>query len=243
MILHDIYNKITFIVVPMTLLFIFNVFASQVYAQNTSSLSLYPIDSKPYGLSYEDHIIDYNKYILSLPIDTNPSTDETGERCTIGQDLKNSSLFYLTGGSGGNTVRTCHIPSGLGLFIPMIEVEASTGEVPGATIDTLHQIAKKDQDNVKSLQLKINDIEFGYEDLKKFRTHTQAFEVDFPQNALFGANPGPSKVVADGHYVITSPLSQGNYTIQFGGSLVCLEIDCLEPTFATNTIYNLIVGK
>ena len=214
---------------------------SDVYSQNESALSLYDNSTKPYGLSYEDHVINYNKFMLSIPLDSNPGTDETGERCTVGQNLENSSIFYLTGGSGGNTERTCTIPAGLGLFIPMIEVEASTGEVPGATVQDLHQIAKTDQDNVKSLILRINSTEYSYDYLKKFRTHTHDFDVIFPENALFGANPGPSKVVADGHYAITSPVSPGMYRIQFGGSLVCLEADCLEPTFGTNTIYNLIV--
>jgi hypothetical protein len=214
---------------------------NSVYSQNENDLSIYDKSTKPYGLSYEDHVINYNKFLLSLPIDTNPGTDETGERCKMGQDLENSSIFYLTGGSGGNTERTCIIPSGMGLFIPMIEVEASTGEVPFATVDELHEIAKTDQDSVKSLVLRINSTEYPYDELKKFRTHTQVFDVNFPENALYGANPGPAKVVADGHYVITSPVSPGMYKIQFGGSLVCLEQDCLEPTFVTNTVYNLIV--
>jgi hypothetical protein len=242
MTLYNIHNKLkSFAILAISLFLLFSL-TPNLFPSKTMAIDLYSVsDSKPYGLSYEDHVINYNKFILSLPLDTNPSTDETGERCTIGQDLNSSSVFYITGGSGGSTMRTCHVPPGVGLFIPMIEVEASTGEVPGATIDRLHQIAQKDQDNVKSLHLKINGSNYNYEDLKKFRIHTQDFDVDFPQNALFGANPGPSKVVADGHYVITSPLTQGKYTIQFGGSLVCLEADCLEPTFATNTTYNLIV--
>ena len=214
---------------------------SAVYSQSQGNLSIYDTNAKPYGLSYEDHVIKYNKFILSIPLDSNPGTDETGERCTTGQNLENSSIFYLTGGSGGNIERTCTIPAGLGLFIPMIEVEASTGEVPGATVEDLHQIAETDQDNVKSLVLRINATEYPYDYLKKFRTHTHEFDIVFPENALFGANPGPSKVVGDGHYVITNPVSPGTYRIQFGGSLVCLEVNCLEPTFGTNTIYNLIV--
>ena len=73
-----------------------------------------------------------------------------------GTEFRKFIIFYLTGGSGGNTERTCTIPTGLGFFIPMIEVEASTGEVPGVTIQYLHQISKTDQDNVKSLVLRIN---------------------------------------------------------------------------------------
>lgn len=214
---------------------------SSSLSQSNNSINLLPKDSNPYSLSYEEHVINYNKYILSIPTDKNPSIDETGKYCTYEQDINNSSIFYTTGGSGGFSTRTCQIPSGLGLFIPIIEVEASTAEVPGATVEKLHQIAKNDQDNVNSMKLLINNNEYSYEELKKYRTHTKDFEVTFPNDALFGANPGPAKVVADGYYIITSPLSPGNYTIQFGGSLVCLSVDCLEPSFATDTTYRMIV--
>ena len=210
-------------------------------AQNSTSVDLFPVTSKPYGLSYEDHLMNYNKYILSIPVDKNPAEDPTGERCTYGQDTSNSSLFYLNGNSGGVTEKTCAIPEGLALFIPLITVEASAAENPGATITDLHEIAKDDQDSVNSLYLKINDKEFKYEDLLKYRTHTKDFQVTFPENAFFGAPPGPTTVVADGYHVITEPLAAGNYTIQFKGSLVCLEADCTEPIFATDNIYKLIV--
>jgi len=209
--------------------------------ESTNSLNIFPPKSKPFGLSYEDHVINYNKFILSIPTNKNPSTDETGENCAYKQNTNNSSIFYLTGGSGGEMTKTCNMRSGLGLFIPIIEVEVSASEVPGATIERLHQIAKKDQDNVNSLFLQINNKEYEYDDLKKYRLHTKDFEVTFPDDALFGVDPGRSKVVADGHYVITNPLTPGNYVIKFGGSLVCLGVDCIEPIFATKTTYNLIV--
>ena len=230
-----------------TVLFLLTFFivedSSQHYslAQNSTSVTLYPVNSKPYGLTYEDHLINYNKYILSIPSDKSPAEDPTGERCTYGQNPSNSSVFYLNGNSGGLTKKTCKIPEGLSLFIPIITVEASTAEDPEATVEDLHKDAKNDQDNVNGLYLKINDKEYDYKDLLKFRTHTKDFEVTFPENALFGAKSGVTTAVADGFHVITTPLSAGNYTVEFKGSLVCLGVDCTEPIFASDNVYNLIV--
>src|SRR6266508_2868801 len=97
------------------------------------------------------------------------------------------SVFYLIGNSGGKTIKTCKIPAGLGLLIPIIVVEASQAETPGATIEDLNRIAKNDQDHVTSLSLRINGTEYKYEDLLKYRTHTKDFDVIFPDNAEFGA--------------------------------------------------------
>lgn len=81
------------------------------------------------------------------------------------------------------------------------------------------------------------------EDLKKYRFHTEAFDVMFPNNGLFGINIGrPSKAVADGYYVITKPLSPGEYTIQTKAAVTyCLEPECLASNWASDVTYHLIV--
>ena len=40
---------------------------------------------------------------------------------------------------------------------------------------------------------------------------------------------------------MTPPLTEGNYTINYKGSLVCLTPDCLEPTFVGEGTLKLIV--
>ena len=120
-------------------------------------------------------------------------------------------------------------------------MEISDKEAPNRSIEDLHKIAKKDQDSVTSLYLKIGNKEYSRQDLEKYRTSTEEFEVTFPKNAIFGATEGISKAVADGYYVITQPLEKGNYTILYKSSLICPEIDCIQPNFAQDIKYNLIV--
>lgn len=93
-------------------------------------------------------------------------------------------FFYLSGNGEGKSDRTCKVPAGKGLFIPVMVVEWSDKEVPNASVEELHKSAKKDQDSVNSLYLKICDKEYNYEDLLKYRTHTDDFEVVFPNNGL-----------------------------------------------------------
>lgn len=47
--------------------------------------------------------------------------------------------------------------------------------------------------------------------------------------------------MADGYYVITEPLTKGNYTILYKSSIICSEIDCIQPNFAQDIKYTLIV--
>jgi hypothetical protein len=226
--------------------------SSLSFAVGAESVKILPPKGKPLGLSYEDHAINYWKWVLSLPIDKSPYKDETGASCANGQS-SNSSVFYLSGGGGGTHERTCKVPAGKAVLIPVITVETSEKEIPGATPEYLRKVATIDQDHVTSLKLKINDTVFFDEkydggialsknaSAAEYRTPTRVFDVVFPQNAIFGASAGPSKAAADGFYIITEPLKKGTYDIEYSGSIFCELTECLDLTFAQDMKYKLIV--
>ena len=195
-------------------------------------MEILPPASNPYGLTYEEHVENFWKWILPISKDSNPWNDQTGEKCANGQSGSNSSVFYLSGNGGGKSERTCKVPAGKGLFIPISPMEISDKEAPNSSLEQLHSIAKSDQDSVTSLYLKIDDMEYNRQDLNGYRTNTEDFEVVFPEGAIFGAAAGPSKAVADGYYVITEPLERGNYTIIYRSTL--------SLPFAQDIKYNII---
>ena len=210
-------------------------------AAASNSVDIFPPGGKPYGLSYADHIKNFWKWSLAIPAKDNPINDETGVKCTNGQQNTNSSVFYLAYNNGGLSQRTCKVPAGKALMIPVMQVEKSDKEAPGSSVPDLDKSAKKDQDSVNSLSLQIGDKVYNYNDLVKYRTHTDAFNVVFPDNAIFGVvKGGQSKAVADGFYIITKPLAKGTYPIHFKSSLLCQEADCSEPNFAQDIKYNII---
>ena len=207
----------------------------------SNSLSIFPPDSQPYGLTHAEHAQNYWKWLLSIPANESPMEDTTGDRCSIGQSDTNSSVYYLTNGEG-KVEKTCTIPAGKGLFIPVMQVEESDKEIPGASAEDLSSAAKKDQDGVNSLYLRIDDEEYEYDDLLKYRIQpTEPFQVIFPDNGIFGvAEEGPSQVVADGFYILTEPLTAGNHTVHYRSSLSCPDVGCVEPAFAQDVKYNII---
>ena len=204
-----------------------------------SSLNIFPPSAKPYGQTYNDHIKNFWKWSLAIPAKDNPINDPTGAKCTNGQSNTNSSVFYLAFNNGGISERTCKVPAGKGLLIPVMEVEKSDKEAPNSSVQQLDLSAKKDQDSVNSLYLKIGDKEYNYNDLIKYRTHTDAFDVVFPDNAIYGViKGGVSKAVADGFYIITEPLAKGTYTIHFKSSL--LDPSNPDTNFAQDIKYTII---
>lgn len=223
------------------LLVILVVYSTLASAVASNSVSIFPPDSEPYGLTYDEHAQNFWKWLLSIPASESPMDDTTGDKCTVGQSNTNSSVFYLGPGEG-KMERTCTVPAGKGLVIPVMEVEQSDKEIPGASVEELTNAAKKDQDSVNSLYLKIDNEEYTYDDLLKYRIQpTEPFQVIFPDNGIFGVvEGGPSQVVADGWYIVTEPLTPGNHTVHFRSSLSCPDVGCIEPAFAMDVKSNII---
>ncbi|MGA9154441.1 MAG: hypothetical protein WBZ36_27980 [Candidatus Nitrosopolaris sp.] len=218
---------------------LFSLTLSPVAALN--SVNILPPGGKPYGLTYAEHIKNFWKWNLAIPAKDNPINDPTGEKCAIGQSNTSSPVFYLAYNNGGFSQRTCKVPAGKALFIPVMMVESSGKELPGASVQDLNKSAMTDQNSVNSLYLKIGDKVYNYQDLLKYRTRTDAFDVTFPNNGIFGVlQGGPTKSVADGFYIMTQPLAKGTYPIHFKSSLICTQPDCDTPNFAQDITYTII---
>ena len=220
----------------------FTLFVTTSFAQGSNSVGIFPPESKPYGLSYEDHIKNYWRYAISLPNDVNPWNDDTGKMCRNGQEAINSSVFYLPANGGGNSTRVCKIPAGSGIFIPILVGEFSLLELgKDAKVADLPGFAKNDQDNMHVFTLAIGNKKLGTEDIRKYGIVTSPFNLTFPENNLFGTEPGSTTAAADGYYVITEPLKKGTYVIRTYGEMCTKDDGCpggdnLKPYVNTTLI-------
>src|SRR5918992_4981379 len=178
---------------------------------------VFALDSKPYGNSYEDWTIKFWQWLLAFPADKSPMTDQTGELCGENQN-SSSPVFFLAFLGGGSAVRTCDVPAGKAILVPINVVECSYAEFPGAKTDEeLHTCAEEDESSNPGLFLSVDGREF--KDLEKYRVHSRAFNVTFAENNVFATTPGPTRAVSDGYWVILEPLSPGKHDIHFKASL------------------------
>jgi hypothetical protein len=183
---------------------------------NNTNARVFPKNSAVFGMSYEDWTIKFWQWLLSIPADRSPVTDQTGERC--GEEQGNLPIFFLafSFGGGAQVQRRCAIPSGKAVLIPANVVEVSLAEFPGArSDDDLHHLAEEDEssNNIQFHFLSVDGKDF--QDLEKYRVHSRAFDVNFPDNPIFGQKPGKSRAVSDGYWVILEPLRPGEHHIHF----------------------------
>jgi hypothetical protein len=237
-----------------------NQLMSESLSKNSPTTEIYKPENKLYGLSYEDHAKNFWKWFVSIPNSTNPEHDLTGARCSIGQEKSNSLVFYLSPGKNNTVIeKECTVTNGKGLLIPIIVVEYSDEEefidenidkTSNLTLDDMSEIitnltrkAKNDQDGVQNMYLKLDEKEYQMEDLSKYRINTGAFVLNFPQDPVWGVKEGPAMAVADGHYIISEPLTKGNHTVHWKSDLTCPinDKDCVDFRYSQDVKYNIIV--
>jgi hypothetical protein len=77
-----------------------------------------PIQSHPYGQTYNEWASRWWRVALETPTSLNPLADDTGANCDHG-DMGN--VWFLFGGLGTDpVVRECKVPAGRALFFPIL---------------------------------------------------------------------------------------------------------------------------
>jgi hypothetical protein len=144
------------------------------------------LDSKPYGSSYEDWTIKFWQWLLAFPADKSPMTDMTGELCGENQN-SSSPVFFLTFLGGGSAVRTCDVPAGKAILVPINVVACFMSELAPAakTEEELHRCATEDESSNPGLFLSVDGKEF--KDLEKYRVHSRMFNTSLPEDPVRGS--------------------------------------------------------
>jgi hypothetical protein len=179
--------------------------------------SVYPINSKPYGLTYGEWTAKWWQWVLAIPTKDNPVVDESGEKCAVGQN--NPDVWFLAGTGGGEVARTCTIPSGKAIFFPVLNVECDyLSDLAHKTEADLRKCAKDDQDKATNLQATIDGVTIP--DLNMYRVQSPLFNLTIPKDNAMGIPPGFTQAISDGFWVLLKPLPVGKHEIHFSGSLV-----------------------
>ena len=205
---------------------------SSTSAKAASSASVIPLSSKPFGASYGTWSARWWQYVYQFPIHNppytgpiyNPLFDETGSQCSLGQSGK---VWYLVGvfNVSGTVSRSCTVPSNVALFFPIVNDEFDNLCVdPPLTVDELRQEAAQVIDTSAELHATLDGAPLS-DHLFGFRVKSPVFSYTLPPEdniaQFLGCDVSGTvyPVVGDGFYLMLTPLSAGQHTINFGGTL------------------------
>jgi len=224
-------------------------------ADSNPNPGVLPPQSHPHGRTYGEWNASWWQWLFSVPASENPVLATNGAvDCTVGQS---GNVWFLAGylvkagdGIGPFTfTRSCTIPAGKALFIPILNAwEDNVCNSPPVTLDQLRAFAAGMVTPPTNLHASIDG--HSLTSLESYRAISPVFSYTLPPPTdnvifqLFGTRiPGDcgttsstvQGAVADGFYIMLTPLTPGSHRIEFGST---------GPTgFTLDVTYNLTVGS
>ena len=213
---------------------------SRVWAGNLNP-GVIPPHAKAHGMTYGEWSAKWWQWAYSLPTDQNPFFDENCD-CSNGANGQDGSVWFLTGviNASGTAFRKCTVPAGKTLFFPILNVECSTLEGNGSTEEELRGCTEFFMNFATDLAVEIDGVPI--QNLEDYRASSPRFTYGpLPDHNVlqffgFDAPAGSTSLsVADGFYLMLTPLSVGQHTIHFTGTFG-------DPiNFTLDITYNLTV--
>jgi hypothetical protein len=178
-----------------------------------------PVTSKTHGKTYGQWGAAFWQWVLSIPVDRNPLTDTTGDFCGEGQS---GPVWFLAGTFGNSAERSCTIPAGKTIFMPVFNWIFGSGvfdcdpTVPGVTCDveSLRASAAVNTEVAEVLEVTLDGLPVA--NVRGYRAFSpEPFSITYPEESVVGVAAGTYfPQVSDGYWLMLAPLSKGGHTIE-----------------------------
>lgn len=207
-----------------------------------------PLDpeKESFGKSRAEWNAEWWRWYYEASYERHPVLDETGEHCQENQP--GGDVFFLAGTFGGSEVtRSCTIPAGVHVWVPLVTFASDNGGVADPAPDDENRAAAEETaDTVRSedLNLEIDGCAVG--DIIQYRTGISTFSYDCPVGDCIYEHWGSSfsghvePAYSDGYGVLLPPFSAGEHTIHFRGG-TAWGTDEADDDFTVEVTYNLTV--
>jgi hypothetical protein len=213
-------------------------FASSIFPlTNVSGDSVnpgvYAPNSTPYGTPYKDWIAKWWQWTISIPVSQHPRDNYTSEKCANKQE---GPVWFLADQLGGREERTCTIPAGKAVLIPLITGECDYG-LPEVKNDQDLRRCAMAGDEYGKIDATVDGVKI--KDLEKYRTQSGFYNITIPQDNIYEAPAGNFRAMADGFYVFLEPLPSGKHDIHLKASV----LNPVDSSFNYNAdwTYHLLV--
>jgi hypothetical protein len=205
--------------------------STEAVKADTVNPGIYSKDSSPFGIPYKGWIAKWWQWNVGIPTLQHPRDNYTAEKCNANQ---NGSVWFLPDILTGKEERTCTIPQGKAVLVPLLTGECEKSEKPPQSDDELRQCATAgDEFSIINAMLDGKKID----NLEQYRTQTDFFNITIVKDNIFGSPVGTYKGIADGFFVFLEPPSPGKHDLKLTTSVV-------NPTtpsynYAAEVVYHL----
>jgi hypothetical protein len=199
--------------------------------------------ARVYGKTYGEWSARWWQWAHAFPAATSPLQQEGPVDCSRGQS---GPVWFLAGTPGGEAARTCTVPHGKALLLPLVtsdfvNVPGDCGRAEGCTEAEKRQLLYAQLNQACRLASTLDGVPtvFSYATV---RTQSPIFRVAIGEEDVFGLPAGTvdDAAVADGVWVLLPPLATGEHVVQFQGALC--EVGTQEPFFRVAVTYQLTIA-
>ncbi len=207
--------------------------------------------SKPYGATITDWTQQWWQWAFSVPFEHNPLVDATGANAALNQS---GPVWFVAGTSGGPAERTFTIPTGKSVLFPIVNYlndypcpDPAFKPEPGQTLEEFLQAGTEWYlAHVKEMKVVLDGAELQDLSSYRFTSGLFTFTGDPSLTALDPCVTGtPQSGVADGYWVMLTPLSAGKHTLHiYAKSVFTMAEDGFDWVFEVDVLDHITVkGK
>jgi len=185
--------------------------------QNQDNPGVHPPSSTPYGKTYGEWAAAWWQWVLAIPASRNPMVDTTGEH---GGENQSGPVWFLaaTGGSG-TFERTCTVPVGKGLLVPIMPWVAAIPE-DGTTDDQIRRGNTAMVDAITEVEAAVDGVQLTGLWSHRFQSPFFEFTAPPPEQAWAPDYAGTHRAIASGFWFMLEPLPPGSHKIHLRAKAV-----------------------
>jgi hypothetical protein len=185
---------------------------------------IYSKDSSPFGTPYSKWLANWWQWTFSIPAPQHPRDNYTPEKCAANQE---GPVWFLADQLGGKEERTCTIPAGAAIMIPLLTGECDTGNSEDKSDEGLRSCAMAgDEYGVVEASVDGKKIK----NLEQYRSQSGYFDINVVDGNIYEQPAGTYRAFADGFFVFLEPLTPGNHTANLKVSV----LNPVEPSYNYN---------
>jgi hypothetical protein len=195
---------------------------------------VYPTNSAPYGIPYQQWIAKWWQWNYGLPPGENPRFNYIPEKCANGQQ---GPVWFLADILTGIENRTCSVPAEKSILVSILSGECDRS-LPNLHNDQDVRQCAIEGNNYGTISATLDGVKLH--NLDSYRTQSGFFNITIPADNIFkNKNPGTYKAFVDGFFVFLQPLRPGTHDLHLTVSVV----NPINPTYnyAADWNYHLIV--
>lgn len=217
----------------ITSLIVYSFSSTAFVAADSINPGVYSTDSSPHVIPYGKWLAKWWNWTSSIPAAQHPRDDYTPDKCAVNQE---GPVWFLADQLGGREERTCTIPSGRSIFIPLLVGECDYSIPELNSDDDLRRCATEGNE-YGVIEATVDGVKL--KNLDQYRTQSGFFNITIVEGNIYESPPGTFKGFADGFFVFLEPLPPGKHDIN-------LKVSVLNPVetsynYNADWTYHLIV--